>query len=71
MIRLDSLAIERTAHWYAGPPPEQFWQQALVRRMAVRHDNERHAAVPGHGVEELLERIEAACGGTDTYYEAR
>lgn len=50
-----------------GPPPcEDGGKGAFLRRIQVQHDQERQAAVRGHDVEKLDERLDAACRRTQT-----
>jgi hypothetical protein len=50
---------------HLGVIAQQLDQQALVMRVEMLDEDERHAAVRRHGREEAFEGIEAAGGGAE------
>ena len=59
-IRLNLHPIFHLDDRHLGVPPKQFRHHALVRRLKVRHQDERQAGIRGQVGEELLECLQTA-----------
>jgi hypothetical protein len=71
MIRLDPRLVRHQAHRHRRMAGEQLRHQRLVPRIEVLDHHERHAAVRGHGGEQLLEGFEPSGGRTHSHDRAR
>ena len=60
-VRLDSHAVGGLDDRHGRVPGEELDHQAFVRGVEVGDEDESDAAVRGHGGEEFLEGVEAAC----------
>ena len=59
-IRPDLHPIFHLDDRHLGVPPKEFRHHALVRRLKVRHQDERQPGIRGQVGEELLERLQTA-----------
>ena len=69
VIRRKHRALCQFADRHRGMLGKQFRQQADMTGMLVRHDDQRHAEIDGHVVEQLLQRFESAGRSAHADYE--
>ena len=59
-VRLDEVSVFSFRHWHSGPPGDDFRQHAFAVGGHVQRDDESHAAIGRHGLEEPPERLDAS-----------
>jgi len=63
VVRLDTRTVDRFRHRHRGPTAQDAAQHALAITGQVQNHYERHATVARHVIEEIVESVDAACGG--------
>lgn len=59
LVRLDKVPVRRLRDPHTGPASDNLGQHALAISRQVQDDDEAHAAVGRHALEELPERLYA------------
>ncbi len=68
VVRLHPHAVRRLPHGHRRVPRKQFDHHAAMRGIEMLDEDEAHAAVGRHDVEELLKGVETSRGGPDGNY---
>src|SRR5262245_42362771 len=71
MVRIDVDAGAYLFHRHSRHARKDVGKHARMRRIQVLDQHECHARVHGHGLQELRERLNAACRGADAYHGKR
>ncbi len=66
VVGLDRHAVSGLGHGHGAVLPQELREPALTRRVQMHHDQEGHATVGRHRLEQADQRLDPAGGGADS-----